>query len=67
MYQGDEDIYRSLEAGATTYLLKDTLSDDLVRVVRQVHAGEHPAMPEVNAQACGAGRRAHADAARSCR
>jgi DNA-binding NarL/FixJ family response regulator len=50
MYQGDEDIFRSLEAGATTYLLKDTLSDDLVRVVRQIHAGEHPAMPEVEAR-----------------
>ena len=23
MYQGDEDIYRSLEAGATTYVLKE--------------------------------------------
>ena len=30
MYQGDEDIYRSLEAGAATYVLKDTLSDELV-------------------------------------
>ena len=40
MYQGDEDIYRALEAGAATYLLKDTLSDDLIRVVRDVHAGE---------------------------
>lgn len=51
MYQGDEDIFRSLEAGATTYLLKDSLSDDLVRVVRQVHAGEHPASrPEVEAR-----------------
>jgi len=50
MYQGDEDIYRALEAGAATYLLKDTLSDDLVRVVRQVHAGEHPIMPNVAAR-----------------
>ncbi len=24
-YQGDEDIFRALEAGAVTYLLKDTL------------------------------------------
>jgi len=39
MYQGDEDIYRALESGATTYLLKDTLSDDLVKVVREVYAG----------------------------
>lgn len=50
MYQGDEDIFRSLAAGATTYLLKDTLSDDLVRVVRQIHAGEQPAIPEVEAR-----------------
>ena len=32
MHEGDEDIYRALQAGATTYLLKNTLSDDLVRV-----------------------------------
>ena len=41
-YDGDEDIYRALEAGAATYLLKDTLSDDLIDVVRQVHAGKRP-------------------------
>jgi len=41
-YQGDEDIYRALEAGATTYLLKDTLADDLVRVIREVFAGGRP-------------------------
>lgn len=40
--QGDEDIFRALEAGATTYLLKDTLSQDLVRVIREVHAGGRP-------------------------
>lgn len=47
MHQGDEDIYRALEAGAMTYLLKDTLSDDLVRIVREVHAGGQPVMPVV--------------------
>jgi two-component system NarL family response regulator len=46
MYQGDEDIYRALEAGATTYLLKDTLSDDLIRVIREVHAGLQPAVSD---------------------
>jgi DNA-binding NarL/FixJ family response regulator len=50
LHQGDEDIHRALEAGATTYLLKDTVSDDLVRVVRQVHAGGHPLMPTVEAR-----------------
>jgi two-component system NarL family response regulator len=50
MYQGDEDIFRALEAGAATYLLKDTLSDDLIRVVREVHAGRHSLRPELEAR-----------------
>jgi DNA-binding NarL/FixJ family response regulator len=50
MYEGDEDIYRAHQAGATTYLLKDTLSADLIRVVRQVHAGERPVTPMVEAR-----------------
>jgi DNA-binding NarL/FixJ family response regulator len=50
MYQGDEDIHRSLTAGATTYLLKDTLSDDLIRFVREVHAGRRPIRPDVKAR-----------------
>jgi two-component system NarL family response regulator len=50
MYEGDEDIFRAHQAGATTYLLKDTLSSDLVRVVRAVHAGERPVVPEVQAR-----------------
>jgi len=47
MYQGDEDIFRALESGAATYLLKDTLSDDLVRVVREVYAGSTKLPPNV--------------------
>jgi DNA-binding NarL/FixJ family response regulator len=39
MFHGDEDIYRAIEAGAQSYLLKDTLPDDLIRVIRDVHAG----------------------------
>ena len=50
LYEGDEDIFRAHQAGATTYLLKDTLSSDLVRVVRAVHAGERPVVPEVQAR-----------------
>jgi two-component system, NarL family, response regulator len=42
MYKGDEDIHRALGAGASTYLLKDTLADDLPRIVREVHAGGRP-------------------------
>ena len=48
--QGDEDIYRALRAGAVTYLLKDTLSHDLVRVIREVHAGGRPLAPAVEAR-----------------
>jgi DNA-binding NarL/FixJ family response regulator len=40
MYQGDEDIFRALQAGATTYLLKDTLADELIQVIRDVHLGK---------------------------
>lgn len=47
MYQGDEDIYRALKAGAATYLLKDALSDDLGQVVRDVHAGLRPILPDI--------------------
>jgi DNA-binding NarL/FixJ family response regulator len=51
MYQGDEDIYRALQAGATTYLLKDTLADDLIQVIRDVKAGKQPVVsPEVQAR-----------------
>src|SRR4051812_7837797 len=36
MHRGDEDVHRALQAGAATYLLKDALSDDLIRVMREV-------------------------------
>jgi DNA-binding NarL/FixJ family response regulator len=50
MYEGDEDIHRALAAGAAAYLLKDTLADDLLRVVREVHAGGAPMTVEVEAR-----------------
>ena len=46
-YQGDEDIYRALEAGAVTYLLKDTLAEKMVGVIREVMGGGRPIPPEV--------------------
>ena len=49
MYQGDEDIYRALQAGAATYLLKDALSHELIRIVREVHSGGRPLPPNVAA------------------
>lgn len=50
MYQGDEDIYRALQAGAAAYLLKDSVPDDLIHVIRQVHAGNHAISGDVAAR-----------------
>jgi DNA-binding NarL/FixJ family response regulator len=50
MYDGDEDIYRALQAGAATYLNKDILSQQLIRVIRQVHAGERPLAADIRAR-----------------
>jgi DNA-binding NarL/FixJ family response regulator len=50
MRRGDEDIHRALEAGASTYLMKDMISDDLIRVLREVQAGAHPMPADVEAR-----------------
>ena len=39
-YDGDEDIYRALEAGAQAYLLKDMLCDEILGAIRAVRAGQ---------------------------
>lgn len=46
-YDGDEDIYRALQAGARAYLLKDMLRDALVEAIRAVHAGQRRLPAEV--------------------
>lgn len=46
-YDDDQYVFAFLEAGAAGYLLKDVRSDDLVRAIRSVYAGEsvlHPAV-----------------------
>jgi two-component system NarL family response regulator len=50
MYDGDEDIHRALQAGARTYVLKDSLADDLMGVVRSVYAGQRLLPPDVQAR-----------------
>jgi two-component system NarL family response regulator len=37
---GDEDIYRSFQAGARGYLLKRTPREDLIAAIRTLHAGQ---------------------------
>jgi two-component system NarL family response regulator len=49
-YDGDEDIYRAIKAGAKAYLLKDTARDALVDCVRRVHAGETYLPPQLAAK-----------------
>ena len=50
MHHDPENIFRALEAGATTYVLKDTISKVLIRVLRDVHAGERPIPAEIAAR-----------------
>lgn len=38
-YDGSEDIYRALQAGASAYLLKDTSGAELVEAVQATHRG----------------------------
>ena len=39
-FETDEDIYRSVRAGAQGYLLKDTSLKEMVEAIRAVHAGK---------------------------
>jgi len=39
-YDGDEDIFRALEAGARSYLLKNMSYDQILEALRAAHAGE---------------------------
>lgn len=50
MHRGDEDIHRALEAGAAAYVLKTTVSDELINVLRKVHEGGRPMTPDVATQ-----------------
>ena len=51
MYIGDEDIHQALSAGASAYLYKNTISDDLVRVIRAVHGSDTPVIePDIQAR-----------------
>jgi DNA-binding NarL/FixJ family response regulator len=49
-YDGDEDIYRAMRAGARAYLLKDMLRKELVEAIRAVHAGQRYVSPTVAAR-----------------
>ncbi|MEQ1761041.1 MAG: response regulator transcription factor [Vicinamibacterales bacterium] len=50
MYEGEEDIFRALREGASTYLLKDSLFDDLASRIRNVRNGEVALPPNIEAR-----------------
>lgn len=49
-YDGDENIYQGLQAGAKGYILKDTPLDEIVRAIHTIHAGKNYIPPEVGAK-----------------
>ena len=49
-YDGDEDIYRGMRAGAKSYLLKDVRREELFNCIREVHAGRNFLPPAVAAK-----------------
>lgn len=49
-YEGDEDIYRALHAGAKGYLLKDAGRETLMEAIRSVQEGRTYLPPEVGAK-----------------
>lgn len=50
MHNGEEYIHRAIEAGAASYVLKDTLSDSLIGVIRDVYQGRPSMAPDVQAR-----------------
>jgi DNA-binding NarL/FixJ family response regulator len=46
-YDGDQDIYRALEAGVRGYMLKETVHTDVLRAIRTVHSGKRLMPQEV--------------------
>ena len=49
-YDGDQDIYRALEAGVRGYLLKEMVHTEVVKAIRLVHEGKRYIPAEVAQQ-----------------
>ena len=46
-YDGDQDIYRAIEAGVRGYILKEMVHTEVLRAIRTVHAGKRLMPAEV--------------------
>jgi len=49
-YEADEDVVRTLRAGAKGYLLKDSVGPQMLEAIRAVYAGERRVSPAVGAR-----------------
>lgn len=49
-YDADEDIHRAIQSGAKSYLLKDMPKEEILGVVRSVHAGQEVLPSQVEAR-----------------
>lgn len=49
-FDGDEDIYQALQAGAKSYLLKETHYTEVLEAIRAVYAGHRRIPPEIQAR-----------------
>jgi DNA-binding NarL/FixJ family response regulator len=50
MDERDDSVYHALQAGAAAYLQKDSVSEELVRVIRDVHAGRQSIPPAMESK-----------------
>ncbi len=47
MYEDEDHVVKSLEAGASGYLLKDSLNNEIAAQIRELHAGGSPMTPVI--------------------
>lgn len=52
-FDGDQDIYRALEAGVRGYLLKETVHTEVLNAIRIVHSGKKLMTQEVSQRLAG--------------
>ena len=48
-HDGEEDVYRAVQAGARAYLLKGATNDELIETIKLVHAGRSHFPPQIAA------------------
>jgi DNA-binding NarL/FixJ family response regulator len=56
-HESEEDIYRSIQAGARTYILKSAPREELIETIRAIHVGEHCISPAIGARLAERARR----------